>query len=115
MSERIERYVLHLSLPADVPARVGPVTVTWPGDPPVEAGVLGAYFVEPAEFMDEQEAALELLPALSGLVEIIDAAGLLNLSNGVQLGPTSWYVKAHDRLECARTVLAKAAPATVPA
>jgi hypothetical protein len=55
-------------------------------------------------------AAPELLDALSELVWIIDRAGLLNLSNGVQLGPTSWYVKASDRLEAARAVLAKAHP-----
>lgn len=43
--------------------------------------------------------------ALTGLVEIIDAAGLFNLSNGVQLGQTSWYVKASDRLDVAHAAL----------
>jgi len=46
--------------------------------------------------------------ALRELVWIIDKAGLLNLSNGVQLGQTSWYVKANDRLEGARAALAAA-------
>lgn len=43
--------------------------------------------------------------ALAGLVKIIDKAGLMNLSNGVELGQTSWYVKANDSLEFARTQL----------
>jgi FtsZ-binding cell division protein ZapB len=46
-----------------------------------------------------------LRDALESLVEIIDKAGLSNLSNGVQLGQTSWYVKASDRLDTARTAL----------
>lgn len=50
----------------------------------------------------------ELEGALRELVWIIDKAGLLNLSNGVQLGQTSWYVKAYDRLEAARAALAAA-------
>ena len=53
-------------------------------------------------------AAPNMLEALRGLVEIIDAAGLLNLSNGVQLGQTSWYVKASDHMEAARAAIAKA-------
>jgi hypothetical protein len=51
-----------------------------------------------------------LRAALEGLVKIIDAAGLLNLSNGVQLGQTSWYVKAHDALEAARDALKVSTP-----
>ena len=50
--------------------------------------------------------------ALQQLVDIIDSAGLLNLSNGVQLGQTVWYVKAFDRLNYAREVLAAPAPDT---
>lgn len=50
--------------------------------------------------------AERMAEALDGLVEIIDKAGLLNLSNGVQLGPTVWYVRASDRLEVARAALA---------
>lgn len=49
-----------------------------------------------------------LIAALEGLVQILDSAGLLNLSNGVQLGQTSWYVKASDRLEAARAALTAA-------
>lgn len=52
----------------------------------------------------------ELHEALQPLIEIIDKAGLLNLSNGVQLGQTSWYVKANDRLEFARSALASPLP-----
>lgn len=55
---------------------------------------------------------LRLYDALSDLVAIIDAAGLLNLSNGVQLGQTSWYVKASERLEYARLVLREATIST---
>jgi UDP-hydrolysing UDP-N-acetyl-D-glucosamine 2-epimerase len=50
----------------------------------------------------------KLRKALEGLVEIIDKAGLINLKNGVQLGATSWYVKAYDRIEYARAALAEA-------
>lgn len=46
------------------------------------------------------------LDALKSLVEIIDKAGLSNLTNGVQLGQTSWYVKASARLEDARAAIA---------
>lgn len=42
---------------------------------------------------------------LQCLVAVIDAAGLHNLSNGVQLGPTVWYVKAHDAMTAARAAL----------
>lgn len=49
---------------------------------------------------------VDALAALRELVRVIDAAGLHNLSNGVQLGPTVWYVKAHDAMESARAVLA---------
>jgi hypothetical protein len=51
-----------------------------------------------------------LRPALQGLVSVIDAAGLLNLSNGVQLGPTVWYVKATERMDIARSALESASP-----
>lgn len=56
-------------------------------------------------------ASPALLAALTGLVEIIDKAGLLNLSHGVQLGPTSWYMKACDRLDAAREAIERATPA----
>jgi hypothetical protein len=50
-------------------------------------------------------AAPELRHALREAVQIIDAAGLINLSNGVQLGQTSWFVKASDRFDYARDLL----------
>jgi hypothetical protein len=52
--------------------------------------------------------APELFVRLADLIDVIDAAGLLNLSNGVQLGQTSWYVKASERLELARAAVKKA-------
>lgn len=51
---------------------------------------------------------VELVEALESLVGIIDKAGLLNLSNGVQLRQTVLYIKATDRLDYARVALAKA-------
>jgi hypothetical protein len=53
-------------------------------------------------------AAPDLFMALRRLVNVIDAAGLLNLANGVQLGPTVWYVKASDAREAALKALAAA-------
>lgn len=41
-------------------------------------------------------AAPELLAALEETWRVLRAAGLLNLTRGVQLGQTSWYVKACD-------------------
>ena len=53
------------------------------------------------------ESHAELVGALSALVEIINAAGLINLSNGVQLGQTVWFVKASDRMKWAESALAQ--------
>lgn len=50
----------------------------------------------------------DLLAALKGLVGIIDSAGLQNLTNGVELGPTVWFVKASEAMEFARDAIAKA-------
>jgi len=47
----------------------------------------------------------EMLNALELAVNIIDKAGLMNLSNGVQLGATSWYVKASGIFDYARDVI----------
>jgi hypothetical protein len=43
--------------------------------------------------------------ALFDLVAIIEAAGLQNLVKGVELGQTSWYVKASDRIAAAYAAL----------
>ena len=51
-----------------------------------------------------------LREAAMGLVRVIDAAGLYNLSTGVQLGPTVWFVKASDAMDAARTALQGASP-----
>ena len=63
-----------------------------------------------AEVYDEADAekiaALpELVEALGNLVDVIDDAGLMRLSNGVQLGANAWYAKAHSRMAAARKVL----------
>jgi len=56
---------------------------------------------------DEDAAALvlragasiaELEAALRELRDVINAAGLINLSRGVQLGQSVWYVKAKDAM-----------------
>ena len=57
-------------------------------------------------------AAPELYEALAETWRVLDAAGLLNLSNGVQLGQTAWYVKARDAEALARAALAKAGGAS---
>lgn len=44
----------------------------------------------------EQDRSDRLLEALTETWKVLRAAGLLNLSNGVQLGQTAWYVKACD-------------------
>ncbi len=62
-----------------------------------------------AELQDAQRAAKAqvkaLREALTNLTNVIDAAGLDNLSNGVQLGPTVWFVKATDAMNYARAAL----------
>ncbi len=58
---------------------------------------------------------VELEGALEGLISVIEATGLDNLSRGVQLGPTVWYVKASDALRIAKQVIAPpSAPAPTP-
>lgn len=52
----------------------------------------------------------ELGDALRDLVAIIEKAGLNNLANGVQLGPTVWYVKASERIDFAKMVLRETFP-----
>lgn len=45
--------------------------------------------------------------ALIRLLEVIRMAGLSNLTRGVQLGQTSWFVKASDAMEVADQALAR--------
>ena len=51
-------------------------------------------------------AVCEVTEALESLVRVIDAAGVNNLTNGVQLGQTSWFVKCTDAMSRARKALA---------
>lgn len=74
-------------------------------------GAIGYWDASEAENMANANliaAAPELLAALNGLVGIIESAGLLNLINGVQLGQTSWYCKADDRMNQSKAAIAKA-------
>lgn len=50
----------------------------------------------------------ELATALEEVCGVIDAAGTLNLSNGVQIGQTAWYVKITYAMNAARAALQKA-------
>jgi hypothetical protein len=45
----------------------------------------------------DRERLREVEEAASAFLEIIDKAGLDHLVNGVQLGPTVWFVKASER------------------
>jgi hypothetical protein len=51
----------------------------------------------------------ELEGALEHTWKVLDAAGTLNLSNGVQLGPTVWYVKIEEAREMSRAALSQPA------
>jgi hypothetical protein len=53
-------------------------------------------------------AAPDLLEALTETWRVLRAAGLLNLVNGVQLGPTSWYIKISDAERLSDAAIAKA-------
>ena len=59
-----------------------------------------------------RDAAPELLASLVGVLQVIEAAGLHNLVNGVELGPQVWYVKASDAIELAQDAIAKATGST---
>jgi hypothetical protein len=59
------------------------------------------------ELKERAERVAVLEEALRDLVAIIDSAKLSNLCNGVQLGPTVWYVKASDCMDYAHSVLNK--------
>lgn len=56
-----------------------------------------------------RSAAPAMLHSLRELVQVLESAGLLNLSRGVQLGQTVWYVKASDALDQANSTISKAA------
>lgn len=58
----------------------------------------------------EQGAAARIREALEDVLDLLGKAGLLNLSNGVQLGPTAWYVKMSDAVDFARRQLASEQP-----
>lgn len=76
--------------------------------PGISDGEWSAHYVEVEAKARLIGCALALAEALQHLVSVIDTAGLLSLSNGVQLGPTVWYVKASDALDEARSALLQA-------
>lgn len=55
-------------------------------------------------FEKNSHGAMELQEALRDVVALLDNAGLMNLSRGVQLGATSWYVKISDACTRARAL-----------
>jgi len=57
---------------------------------------------------DAAPADSDLLGALQGLVDVIRKAGVANLMAGVQLGQTSWGVKANDALQRADAAISRA-------
>jgi hypothetical protein len=50
------------------------------------------------------------MEALKHLVYLIESAGLANLAKGVQLGQTSWFVKASDAMIWAKRAIAEDQP-----
>lgn len=63
---------------------------------------------EALRLLHVHHAGPALLDALEGLVAIIKAAGVYQLSRGVELGSVSWSVKCSDRLAAADSAIAKA-------
>jgi hypothetical protein len=60
------------------------------------------------KFSDLRLVATDLANSMSLFLDVIDSAGLLNLSNGVQLGRTAWYCKASTGMKYAQEILGKA-------
>lgn len=58
--------------------------------------------------MCADKVEMGLLEALQETWRILHAAGTLNLSNGVQLGQTVWYVKITNAEELSAAAIAKA-------
>lgn len=74
----------------------------------VPSGRVGSWGINPADNARLIAAAPELLEALGETWRVLRAAGLLNLTNGVQLGQTSWYVKICDAERLSDAAIAKA-------
>ena len=52
-----------------------------------------------------RELNAEMLMAMVNLLDVLDAAGIDNLANGVQLGQISWLIKARDRVADAKAAV----------
>jgi len=69
--------------------------------------VHGPLTVRPAVEAQDSERLRE---ALTTLLSLIESAGLKNLTNGVQLGATSWHVKMDSAIKYAADALTGASP-----
>lgn len=69
------------------------------------AAMLEQIHARDRDIEDWQATAIRMENALRGLVGVIEAAGLENLTRGVQLGQTVWYVKASDAMAEAHDAL----------
>lgn len=63
-------------------------------------------FRDPLDERTSPSSGYDAIDALRDLVAIIDAAGLSSLANCVQLGPVVWFVKATERMDWARKIIA---------
>lgn len=88
---------------------IAPKSVDWNGNVPIIAFLRRQRNGEEHANGRVMAAAPNMRDALEHLVGIIEAAGLLQLSRGVELGPTVWYVKAVGAMDYARRVLDAAA------
>jgi hypothetical protein len=92
------------------------IKTTETGTKAIFSGSSGAWVAHTVRYLSSTQeanarlisAAPDLLEALKDTWDVLDAAGLHNLSNGVQLGQTVWYVKACDAKRSARAAIDKA-------
>jgi hypothetical protein len=103
-----QQTVIFLAIPAEVGVRAGPVTVLWPGHPPVEAEVLGADFTGPDAVMREREAVPDLLDALRKLAN--EASGVVEMAREC-IGNTNAAALEH-KVQAARAAIARATAPT---
>ena len=69
--------------------------------------IASAYGSSFKELHDAIGIVEDLVSANTRLIDLVDNAGLDNLSHGVQLGQMSWYVKASDALNLNKQILSR--------